>query len=1099
VAQDSRTAKTPAATRVRAILQESCVVCHNGKQAAANLKLDTFEGISMGGASGAVVVAGRPSDSLLFQRITTSERALRMPPAGAVVPPADIAVIKAWIEAGADGLTIGARQIVTDGDFRRDVEPVFRSFCYGCHSGPTPKAGLRLDAEAPAMRGGVGGPVITPGDSARSRLIQRIEGVGGEPRMPLGRTPLSAHQIAMLRAWIDQGAKWPAGSANASVEKHWAYQKPVRPAVPRVDGEIFNPIDNFILTRLRAENLSFSPPASKEKLLRRVSLDLTGLPPTPEEVASFVSDSRPDAYEREVDRLLASPHFGERWARPWLDYARYADTNGYEADKRRTMWKYRDWLIQALNEDMPFDRFTIEQIAGDMLPNATPDQKIASGFHRNTMYNEEGGVDKDESYFEVLVDRVNTTANVWLGSTIGCAQCHDHKYDPFAQKDYYRLMAFFSSAAKKTVANGTESQKYEEPILELPTPAQDQKRSALKSRIDELETKLKTNTPELEREQELWEQRVLSASADWSTLAVDTVKATGGSALAIRPDGSILASGENPMVETYVLEGALRGLQITALRIEALPDPTLPRGGPGRDTYGNFVLTSVTMEVQDKHGWRPVPFGRKLADDGKVEDPKRKQLWMIDASRDDRRIPRQLVLIPKSTPNLKGAKRIRVSLQQKSELIGQNIGRFRLSVTADDDPTWIVKSRAKLRSIMETKQADRTQEDTRKLADFYRTIAPSLQGERNELKMLKEELDDLGIVTALVMGDAAGSERPSDFVRTRGVFSANAEKVMADIPGALGTLPSDRTVNRLALAEWLASRENPLTARVIVNRIWEQYFGRGIVETSEDFGSQGQRPTHPELLDWLAVEFMDRGWSMKAVHRLIVTSAAYRQRSDITPELLKIDPNNRLISRGPRFRLEAELIRDVVLAASGLLSDKVGGPSVFPQQPPGVWDLPYNDDQWEESTGPDKYRRGIYTFARRSAPYPAMFNFDSPSRELCTIRRIRTNTPLQALTTLNDAAFFEAAQALGRRILKEGGSTDATRIDLAFRLCTARAARHSEIDRLVRWREREREYFQQHIGEARKLAPESEDAPEQAAWTMLANVMLNLDETLTKE
>jgi hypothetical protein len=1086
--------------RVLEIFADACVVCHNATQSAGKLRLDSVQGVAAGGASGAAVLPGNSAESNLYKRVFSTDQALRMPPAGARLSPDRITAIKAWIDAGAGGIGSAEASLNRAVDFRRDIEPILKNSCYECHSGTRPKSGLRLHAKSTAMKGGIGGAAIKPGDSNSSRLMHRIEGLGGEARMPLGRSPLTARQISMLRRWIDTGAEWPVGhdeSADVVVEKHWAYQPPVRPAVPKVAGPVNNPIDNFVLAKLTREGMTFSQPASKEKLIRRVTLDLTGLPPTPNEIDEFLKDSRPDAYERVVDRLLASAAYGEHWARPWLDYARYADTNGYEADFRRTMWKYRDWVINALNQDKPFDRFTIEQLAGDLLPDATVDQKIATGFHRNTMLNEEGGVDKDESHFEVLVDRVNTTASVWLGSTIGCSQCHNHKYDPFTQKEYYQLMAFFSNGAKKAISNGGSSSKYEEPILEFPTPEQEQARAALKARIEALEAKFKSTTPKLEHEQAEWEKQVLRASSDWSHIKPLLLHASGGTNLQAQQDGRILASGDNPRQQTYIIEGVVGTNQVTGLRIEALPDRSLPKGGPGRDTYGNFVLTRLRVEINDGDGWRSVAIRRKQADDGKVEEKRSKHLWTIDASREDTRIPRQLVVVFEPMVRTASSARIRISLVQDSDLIGQSIGRFRVSVTGAEDPSWIVQVRAKYRGILET--ASRDAKASEELAEFFRSIAPSFANERDELKQLKKDLKDLNITTALVLGEQPGVERPFDFVRTRGAFSAKGERVYAGVPAVLGSLPADPPLNRLTLAKWLVDRGNPLTARVAVNRIWEQYFGRGIVETSEDFGSQGQPPRHPELLDWLAVEFMDGGWRMKRIHRLIVTSVAYRQTSAVNPVLLKRDPENRLISRGPRLRLEAEMIRDVALAASGLLVQKIGGPSVFPPQPPGVWDLPYNDDSWEESTGPDRYRRGIYTFVRRSAPYPAMVNFDATSREACTIRRTRTNTPLQALTTLNDVAFFEAAQALGSRMLKGGGKTDRDRISYGFRLCTGREPKPAEIDRITGWQEQERAYFNAHADEAKRIAPNVAEAAEDASWTMLANVLLNMNETLTKE
>jgi mono/diheme cytochrome c family protein len=1041
--------------QVREILDRSCVACHNASMAQGKLRLDREAAISPAAAKSAAA------------RLTTADRALRMPP-GMTLPPADVAAIEAWAQS----------QVAMKVDFVKDVQPIFKASCYGCHSGGQPKAQLRLDAKSVAMR------VITPGAGARSRLIHRVEGQGGEKRMPLSGEALTGAQIATLRAWIDSGAVWPAEAdiPGASIEKHWSYRKPVKPAPPAVKNtaRVRNPIDAFVLARLEKQGLAFSPEASKETLIRRLSLDLTGLPPSPKEVAGFVADSRANAYELLVERLLASSHYGERWARPWLDLARYADTNGYEKDRRRMMWKYRDWVIGAFNHDMPFDQFTIEQIAGDMLPNATDAQKIASGFHRNTMYNEEGGVDKEEAHFEVLVDRVNTTGSVWLATSLTCTQCHNHKYDPFTQKEYYQLMAFFNNTVKQAQEYGDTSVKWREAELDLATPDQEQRRAAIRKEIAAVEKKLKTSTPALEAEQRVWEKQIRAAAADWQVLTAAQMESASGAKFAAESDGAILVSGENAMRETYRLRLAGGPREITGLRIEALPHASLPRQGPGRDIYGNFLLTDVRVEA----GGEKAEFARVLSDDGRSPDTRTNNLWYVDASRDEKRMPRQLVLVfrkPLRVPE----DGLRVSIDQFSDFLGQGLGHFRVSSTAAKDPSTIVKVRARFRSL----------EPSRELAEFYRSIAPSLAADRDRLKELRSELDKMDIVTALVMKETGGADRPFDFVRTRGMFASKADKVLADVPASLHPMNPADPPNRLGLARWLASKENPLTARVAVNRIWEQYFGRGIVETSEDFGSQGERPTHPELLDWLAAEFMDRGWSMKAMHRLIVTSSAYRQDSHATPELLQADPYNKLIARGPRFRMEAEMIRDAALVSSGLFSAKVGGPSVFPPQPPGVWDIPYSDDKWEESTGEDKHRRGLYTFIRRSALYPAMVNFDATSREVCAVRRVRTNTPLQALTTLNDEAFFEMAKSLGARLLREGGDSDRARVDYGMRLVTARPAKPVELDRMLSWLEGERAYFRAHPDEAKKLG----GGDLEASYTMLANVLLNLDEALTKE
>ena len=965
----------------------------------------------------------------------------------------------------AVGLALGLAQFAAAVDFDKDVQPVLARSCFSCHSATLASAGLQLDNRGSALR------VITPGNSADSRLIQRVEAADSSKRMPLGGRPLEPAQIAILRKWIDEGALWPEGGPK----KHWAYVKPVRPALP--PGDSINPIDRFVLARLEEEGLKPSPEASKETLIRRVTLDLTGLPPTLPEIDAFLADQRPDAYEHVVDRLLASPHFGERWARPWLDLARYADTNGYEKDERRSIWKYRDWVINALNKDMPYDEFTVEQIAGDMLPNATIDQKIATGFNRNTMFNEEGGVDRDEEFWLDLVDRVGTTSTVWLGTTLGCAQCHNHKFDPFSQKEFYQFMAFFNNGEKTAVDYGDTSQKWVEPKLDLPTAEQQTARKKLQDEIKAVEQKIKT--ADLDREQAEWERSIRNAASAWKTLTPQTLSAKSGTVLTAQKDGSILASGANPADEALTFE-AEPGATITALRLEALPDPSLPRGGPGRDIYGNCYISDI--EIEGAH------VKQAISDNGSVKlREKGEQLWSVDASRDDERLPRQLVLIPEKS--LDGA--IRIIIREKSEFGGQGIGRFRLTYTTTADPKAIVGVSAKLRPVLLKDQ--RTPDERKDLADFYRNRAGSLHADRDQLKDLRKQLDNLGIASTLVLQESASYSRPSTPIRLRGQFLSKGDAVYAAVPAALNPLPESELPNRLGLARWIASKDNPLTARVEVNRIWEQYFGRGIVETSEDFGTQGERPTHPELLDWLAVEFMDKGWSMKAIDRLIVTSAAYKQDSRVTPELLEKDPYNRLLARGPRFRMEAEMIRDAALAASGLLSPKVGGPSVFPPQPDGVWDLPYNDDSWKESQGEDKYRRALYTFLRRTAPYPSMLTFDGTSRESCTVRRIRTDTPLQALTALNDPAFFAAAQALAKRVAVAGN--DQARVVYAFRLCTGRKPKPVELDRLLASLERERTYFSQHQSEAAKVASDAN----LAGWTMLSNALLNLDETITKE
>ena len=1020
----------------------------------------------------------------------------------------------------------------TEADFARDIQPLLEGRCYECHGPEKSRGRLRLDRKVSALKGGMTGPAVVPGDSENSVLLRRLLGLDGEDRMPLDEDPLPAEQIALVRAWIDQGAPWPETPTTATAHhteetpQHWAYRAPGRPALPKVAraGWVRNPIDRFVLARLEQEGLAPTAETSKTLLLRRVSLDLIGLPPTLDELDGFLADQRPDAYERQVDRLLASPHYGERWARPWLDVARYADSNGYEKDQLRTMWKYRDWVISALNADMPFDQFTIEQIAGDMLPDATVDQRIATGFHRNTLLNQEGGIDVEEARWETLVDRVNTTGTVWLGTTIGCAQCHNHKFDPFSQQDYYEMLAFFDNA-EYTVFGRPGSEHYiAEPTLDLPTPAQAERRTALLAERDALNEKLTAPAPEIDEAQPAWEQAMRDVGGQWMPLTPDRASATGAT-LTVRPDHSILASGRHPGSDEYVIESRLPEGLLTGFRLEALPDPSLPGGGPGRDYYGNFVLTGFRVEILSPGAGssEPVAFSRAASDDSAGGDVTEllkpgaggyaaRDLpsgWSIDATRDTERLPRQAVFVPPSPVQAPAGTHVRITLGFQGGNVGQALGRFRLSVTGDDNPLRTVSLRAKTRALLAIAPDARTDDQRETLRTAYRGQVPSLDPVRARLAEVDDALEDLDIVTALVMREEPSFERPSTLFRERGAYMSPGERVYADTPEILPPLPPDQMPNRLGLARWLVSPDNPLTARVTVNRAWEQIFGRGLVETSEDFGAQGAEPSHPDLLDWLATEFIRLKWSQKSLHRLIVTSATYRQSAATSPALIEKDPYNRLLARGPRFRLSAEGIRDVTLAAAGLLSRKIGGPSVFPPQPEGIWDNPYSDEKWVESKGEDRYRRGLYTFIRRTSPYPAFTTFDATSREFCTVRRVRTNTPLQALAGLNGEAAFEAARALAHRMLSEvpaeagAAPADVLRARAAhgFRLCTSRSATDVEVARIVAAYEKQLERYQADRAAAAAVMqgdPAGGNLAEQAAWTLVANALLNLDETLTK-
>jgi mono/diheme cytochrome c family protein len=819
-------------------------------------------------------------------------------------------------------------------DYVHEIKPILAKSCYGCHGPDKQRSGLRLDTAAFALRGGNAGPAMVPGKSQDSRLFKAVTGTDNVPLMPPKGPRLTATEVALLQAWIDQGAKGPKDEAaeKPARSKHWAFRAPVRPPEPAVQNAAWprNAIDHFILARLEKEGIAPSPEADRVTLLRRVSLDLLGLPPSPREVEDFVNDLLPDAYERLVDRLLASPHYGERWGRHWLDLARYADSNGFSIDAPRSIWKYRDWVIDAINRDMPFDEFTIEQVAGDLLPNATVEQKIATGFHRNTPINQEGGIDLEQFRVESVVDRVNTTGAVWLGLTVGCAQCHDHKYDPIAQREFYQLYAFLNNA--------------DEPAMELPTPEQVQQRRHIQERIADLERQRQQVDTTSDAGLDAWEKK-------------------------LRPEDK----------------------------------------------------AQLPVEVQNI---------LMIAENGR--DAKQKATLM--------------------------------AAYQKSAAVRHALGGV-------GDPLPFLS-----------------------VAHVQLTLARTrLQGQIAALKK-----SEPAIVTTLVMQERP-TPRPTH-VHLGGDFLRKGVAVSPGVPAALPPLPAGATTpNRLDLARWLVAPDNPLTARVTVNRLWQQYFGLGLVETDNDFGTQGTPPTHPELLDWLACEFMERGWSVKALHRLIVTSATYRQASTNRPELAVVDPRNKLLARQARLRLDAEVVRDMALSASGLLSSKIGGPSVFPPQPDGVYRFTQIPRDWKASPGADRYRRGMYTHVWRSAPHPGLTVFDAPESSTTCTRRNRSNTPLQALTLLNDQAFMECARKLAARVLREASTADAERIRYAFRLSMARRPSATEEKRL-----RQLLCDFEPAPEDANLPmpvdlPSGTDREELAAWIMVARALLNLDEFITRE
>ncbi|MFN7948785.1 MAG: PSD1 and planctomycete cytochrome C domain-containing protein [Blastocatellia bacterium] len=1024
-------------------------------------------------------------------------------------------------------------------DFIRDIQPIFQTSCAPCHSGDKPKGELRLDSKATAMKGGISGAAIIPGNSAGSRLMQRILGAGGEKRMPLGRDPLSPAQIELIRRWIDEGAVWPdeANISNSQsqisnlkspISNHRAFIPPVRPALPEVRNKAWarNPIDRFILARLERENLAPSSEADRVTLLRRLSLDLTGLPPTPEEVDAFVRDRSPQAYEKQVERLLASPHYGERWGRHWLDAARYADSDGYEKDKLRQVWFYRDWVINSLNQDKPYDQFIIEQIAGDLLPDATQEQIVATGFLRNSMINEEGGVDPEQFRMEAMFDRMDAIGKSILGLTIQCAQCHNHKFDPLRQEEYYRMFAFLNNSHEANVA--------------VYTPAEQMKRANIISQTREIEAKLREIRPDWPQRMAEWEQAASKDQPEWKIVqpVVEDIS-TGGQRYLSLNDSSFLAQGYAPTKHRVKMIVSTDVQNITAFRLELLNDPNLPLGGPGRSIWGTGALTEFEVEAapandprkieriklvkatadynqperelepifNDKSNRRRVTGPVEFAIDGKDETA-----WGIDTGPGLRNVPRKAVFIAEKPIAFAGGTILNIYLKQNhggwnsDDNQNNNLGRMRLSITtapdAKADPL-----PAGVREILALPREQRTKAQVETVFSYWRATVPEWAEYNRQIAELWKQHPEGS--SQLVLSERAAL-RDTHMLK-RGDFLKPDKTVTPGVPAFLNPLPANAPASRLTFAKWLVDRNSPTTARAIVNRIWQAYFGTGIVATSEDLGRQSEAPSHPELLDFLAVELMEKGWSLKNIHRLIVNSATYRQSSRITPELYAKDPYNRLLARGPRLRVEGEIVRDIALAASGLLNPKVGGPSVFPPSPDFLYQPPasYGPKVWAEEKGENRYRRAIYTFRYRSVPYPVLQTFDAPNGDISCVRRARSNTPLQALTTLNETLFLEAARALALKTLRESGPTDAQRITYAFRRVLARTPTQAEAAELLGLLNRQRERFAAGELNPWNLATSDPDKPfrlpkgatmdQMAAWTAVSRVLLNLDEAITKE
>lgn len=1025
-------------------------------------------------------------------------------------------------------------------EFNRDIRPILSDNCFQCH-GPDKakrKADLRLDTEEGAfakLRDDEGHSIVRgkPGDS---ELFRRVSITDERKRMPPAKSgrKLSERQIELLRRWIEQGGKW---------QKHWAFITPKRPDTPQVKNQSWprNPIDHFILARLEQEGMTPAPEADRATLVRRVTLDLTGLPPTPDEVERALNDKATDWYEKVVDRLLRSPRYGERMAVRWLDAARYADTSGYQSDGERYMWRWRDWVIDAFNNNVPFDRFTIEQIAGDMLPNATLEQKIATGFNRNHRGNAEGGIVPEEYAVEYVVDRVDTTATVWLGLTMGCVRCHDHKFDPISQKEYYRLFAYFNNVPEfgRAIKYGNSP-----PYIKAPTADQQEKLRKVEVKLAEAEKHFAGLASQLDEARKAWEKTVgKDDQIEWSPTAglllhyppadanllvphkpkaaavpsfIDGRPAftVGKLGLALDLDGKRYVDAGDVadfgFYDRFSIAAWINPASDHGTIVSRMKDADLATGYQLRLYKGKLQLNLVvrwlddSLRVESERAlppgeWHHVAVtydGTRLASGVRI---------YVDGK------PEKVhVVLDELNQTFKTKEPVRIGAG------GGPDGRFQgqlddvriyREVLAPDE-VGVVATTDSITAIAAMPAEKRSAGQALKLrAYFLDKQAPSAiqQAYRQVLELRKQRAQlEEDFPTVMVMEEMP---KPREtHVLQRGVYDKPGEKVGPGVPASLTPLPNGAPNNRIGLGRWLVDPANPLTARVAVNRFWQMYFGTGLVKTVDDFGAQGEWPSHPELLDWLATEFIRTGWDVKQMQKTIAMSASYRQSSRVTPELLQKDPENRLMSRGPRYRLPAEMIRDQALFASGLLVEKLGGPSVKPYQPAGLWKELTGAEEYTADRGADLYRRSMYTFWKRTVAPPAMITFDAAGRETCIVRETRTNTPLQALTLMNDVTYVEASRVLAQRVMKEAGPSPDERITLAFRLVTGRKPRPAELKILHAGLEHHLAEYRKDSKAALKLVSAGEyprdaklDPAELAAYTAIAGLILNLDETITKE
>ncbi len=980
-------------------------------------------------------------------------------------------------------------------DFNRDIRPILSDKCYSCH-GPDEghrEAELRLDLaeEAVADRGGT--QAIFPGDAQQSEVWLRITSDDPDELMPPAEShkSLTPEEIELLRRWIDEGAEW---------QGHWAFASPTQTAMPRTDDVASNPIDHFVRQAVAEQGLASVLQADRRTLVRRLAFDLTGLPPEMSEVEAFLDSTESGAYEQVVERFLASPHFGEKLALFWLDLVRFADTCGIHGDQPRQHTPYRDYVIQAFNDNMPFDQFTIEQLAGDLLPNSTNSQKIASGYNRLNMTTEEGGAQPKEYIAKYAADRVRNVSSVWLGVTMGCCECHDHKFDPFTTREFYEMSAFFADLEETPVG----VQRH----IALPVGEAAQQRDELQK---QLQVKLQERPAEYETALAEWEQVFNTAQTRWTTLHPDSASAASGTTLQRLEDDAISATNlPAPQTDVFTVELKSSLARITAIRLEVLPDAELPNGGPGRHPNGNFVLNELEVHVDDKliklHGAVADYSQEGWAVAGAI-DGNPTTGW---ASQGHLGKSNQAVFRTSITRN-EGDQEITLSVRlDQNHGSSHTLGHFRLSATDAADPTQTNDERGltslEMAAALKVEHNERTEPQNKLIAEKFRNVSPLFVEVRKDADELGRQIQEID-KRAKILVAMTIAPREVRILPKGSWLDDSGEVVLPGTPSCLSPLEvSNRRATRLDLARWIVRPDHPLTARVLVNRLWKMMFGRGLVTSLDDFGAQGTWPSHPELLDWLATELVDSGWDIKHLLRLIVTSETYRLSSTAGEQLQASDPGNQWLARQGKFRLDAELVRDNALAVSGLLDPKIGGMSVKPYQPTGYWQhLNFPRRVYQQDAGTSLYRRGLYTHWQRTFLNPSLMAFDAPSREECTAKRSRSNTPQQALVLLNDPTYVEAARALAARMIETGKGDARQTVDVGYRRVLARSATDEETAILLRLYQQHHQQYQADPTSASALLeigerPIAEDCDlvELAAWTSVARVLLNLHETITR-